>query len=86
MRSQIQAIDPDQSVSEVKTMEAILDASLGKRRTTMLLLDLFAGVALLLAVIGIYGTITYSVAQAHSGIWEFGELSAHNPFRFFVPS
>lgn len=63
IRSQIQAIDPDQSVSEVKTMEAVLDANLGQRKTTMLLLDSFAGVALLLALLGIYGSIAYSVSQ-----------------------
>jgi hypothetical protein len=63
IRSQIQAIDPDQSVSEVKTMETVLDTSLGQRKTTMLLLDSFAGVAVLLAVIGIYGSIAYSVSQ-----------------------
>ncbi len=40
-----------------------MEASLGQRRLTMLLLEVFAGVAMLLAVVGIYGVIAYSVAQ-----------------------
>ncbi len=63
VRSRIQAIDPDQSVSEIRSMDAVLNATLGPRKATMLLLNCFAGVALLLAVIGIYGSISYSVSQ-----------------------
>jgi ABC-type antimicrobial peptide transport system permease subunit len=44
-------------------MDAVLESTLGQRRLTMLLLGTFAGVALLLAIVGIYGAIAYSVAQ-----------------------
>jgi ABC-type antimicrobial peptide transport system permease subunit len=63
VRSQVLAIDRDQAVSDIATMDDVLDASVGQRRMTLVLLAVFAGVALLLAVVGIYGVIAYSVAQ-----------------------
>ena len=63
IRSQVMAIDRDLPVSSVQTMEDVIEASLGQRRLTMMLLAVFACVALLLALVGIYGMIAYSVAQ-----------------------
>lgn len=63
LRAQVLAIDPDQAVTAVRTMDDVVEASLGPRRLTMALLAAFAGVALLLAIVGIYGVISYSVAQ-----------------------
>src|SRR5882762_5342263 len=63
IRNEVRAIDQDQSVSDIQTMEEIFDATVGQKRLTMLLLAVFSGIALLLAVIGLYGVIAYSVAQ-----------------------
>ena len=61
VRKQVLAVDPDQPISEVRTMNEILDATLGQRRLAMLLLVVFSAIAVLLASIGLYGVMAYNV-------------------------
>jgi putative ABC transport system permease protein len=63
IRREVQAIDPDQPVAAIKTMNDWIDTSVATPRYYTVLLALFAGVALLLASTGIYGVMSYTVAQ-----------------------
>jgi putative ABC transport system permease protein len=63
VRNQVLAMDRDQPVSDVATMDDVVDASEGDLRLMMRLLGTFAGAATLLALIGLYGVISYSVVQ-----------------------
>ena len=63
VREAVRGVDRDQPISDVRTMEERIDASVGPRRLSMLLLGLFAGVALLMACLGLYGLMAYAVAQ-----------------------
>jgi putative ABC transport system permease protein len=63
VREAIRSIDPEQTVSNVRTMEDVLSEAVAGRRFSMLLLGAFAGVALLLAALGTYGVIAHSVAR-----------------------
>lgn len=63
VRGQITALNKDQPVFNVRTMDQIVDQSMATRRFSMMLLAVFAVVALALASIGIYGMMSYSVAQ-----------------------
>jgi putative ABC transport system permease protein len=63
VRNAVWEIDKDQPVSNIRTMDEILLQSIARQRFSMLLLAIFAGVALTLAAVGIYGVMSYSVAQ-----------------------
>jgi predicted permease len=59
----VRAVDPTQAVYDVRMMEDVVNASVAPRRTNTLLISAFAGLALLLASLGVYAVLSYGVAQ-----------------------
>jgi putative ABC transport system permease protein len=60
---EIHALDPDQPVADIRTLDQVVAKSIARPRFNALLLAIFAGVALVLASVGIYGVMNYSAAQ-----------------------
>jgi putative ABC transport system permease protein len=63
VRQELSGLDKDQPLYNVRTMEQVLAQSISRQRFQMLLIAIFASVGLVLASVGIYGVISYSVTQ-----------------------
>ena len=68
VRSQVLAVDKDQPISSIRTMAEVVETSVALSRFVMVLLSTFAGLALVLAVLGIYSVMAYSVTERASEI------------------
>jgi putative ABC transport system permease protein len=64
LRAAVEAVDPQQPLYDVKTMAEVVAGSIADRRLNLALVGGFAAVALLLAALGVYGVISYTVAQS----------------------
>jgi putative ABC transport system permease protein len=63
IRNELSAMDKDQPLYNVRTMAQVMSESIARERFSMLLIAIFAGVGLVLASVGIYGVMSYTVAQ-----------------------
>jgi putative ABC transport system permease protein len=60
---EIRALDPEQPVADVRTMQQVIDGSIARPRFNTILFTIFAGAALVLAAVGLYGVMNYSATQ-----------------------
>jgi putative ABC transport system permease protein len=63
VKNAVADVDPNQPVTNIATMQRVLDDSLGDSRFFMQLFEIFAGIAVLLSAVGIYGVMSYTVSQ-----------------------
>lgn len=63
VRRELQALDPDQPVANIRTIEQVAAESIAPRRLSVTLLGIFAGIALVLAAVGVYGVMSFLVVQ-----------------------
>ena len=79
IRKEVAAIDPHQPVSSVKTMDQVISTTTAPRRFNALLLGVFAAIALVLATLGIYSVISYSITLRTQEIGIRMALGANRP-------
>jgi putative ABC transport system permease protein len=63
IKAQVRSVNPEQPVSEIRTMEQVLGESLAQRKFSLMLVGVFAGVSLLLAGVGVAGVMAFMVSQ-----------------------
>jgi putative ABC transport system permease protein len=68
VRSQLKSMDPDLALFKVSTVEQLVSSSVSQTRFPTIALSMFAGFALFLSAIGVYGVLAYTVAQSRHDI------------------